>query len=139
MPETSLISNARLWRRFAAMLYDGFLILALWLVTLLIMVIFNRGDAVFGAVVQSILFLELFMFFTYFWIADGQTIGMKAWRLRLVMNSGRGPSLNQVTVRFIAACISFAALGLGYWWVFIDKRNRTWPDILSDSQIIHEP
>ena len=139
MPETSLISNARLWRRFAAMLYDGFLILALWLVTLLIMVIFNRGDAVFGAVVQSILFLELFMFFTYFWITDGQTIGMKAWRLRLVMNSGRGPSLNQVTVRFIAACISFAALGLGYWWVFIDKRNRTWPDILSDSQIIHEP
>ena len=139
MPETSLISNARLWRRFAAMLYDGFLILALWLVTLLIMVIFNRGDAVFGAVVQSILFLELFMFFTYFWIADGQTIGMKAWRLRLVMNSGRRPSLNQVTVRFIAACISFAALGLGYWWVFIDKRNRAWPDMLSDSQIIYEP
>ncbi len=139
MPETSLISNARLWRRFAAMLYDSFLILALWLVTLLILVIFNRGDAVFGAVVQSILFLELFMFFTYFWITDGQTIGMKAWRLRLVMNSGRGPSLNQATVRFIAACISFAALGLGYWWVFIDKRNRTWPDILSDSQIIHEP
>ncbi len=139
MSETPLISSARLWRRLAAMLYDGFLILALWLVTLLIMVIFNRGDAVFGAVVQSILFLELFMFFTYFWIADGQTIGMKAWRLRLVMNSGRGPSLNQVTVRFIAACISFAALGLGYWWVFIDKRNRTWPDILSDSQIIHEP
>ena len=139
MPETSLISNARLWRRFAAMLYDGFLILALWLVTLLIMVIFNRGDAVFGAVVQSILFLELFMFFTYFWIADGQTIGMKAWRLRLVMNSGRRPSLNQVTVRFIAACISFAALGLGYWWVFIDKRNRAWPDMLSDSRIIYEP
>lgn len=120
------------------MLYDGLLVLALWLVTLLIMVVVNRGDAVIGAVVQSILFLELFIFFAYFWIADGQTVGMKAWRLRLVTNSGRRPTLNQVTIRFIAALFSFAALGLGYWWSLFDEHNRTWPDMLSDSQVIHE-
>ena len=121
------------------MLYDSLLVLALWLATLLIMVIVNRGDAVFGAAVQTILFLELFIFFTYFWMADGQTIGMKAWRLHLMTSSGRRPSLNQLTLRFISAALSFVPLGLGYWWSLFDAEGRTWPDILSDSRIVYEP
>jgi len=59
---------AGLLRRLAAMVYDGLLVLAIWMVTLLAMVLANGGEAVFGALVQSVLFLETFVFFAWFWL-----------------------------------------------------------------------
>jgi len=119
------------------MAYDGLLLLALWLITLLLMVVANGGDAVFGALVQSVLFLESFVFFAWFWMRAGQTAGMRAWRLRLVSDSGAHISLNQATVRFFAAIISLAPLGLGYWWALADREHRSWPDILSGSRVLY--
>ena len=121
------------------MVYDGLLVLALWMITLLAMVIANAGEAVFGALVQSALFLEAFVFFAWFWSRAGQTAGMRAWRLYLVSNDGGRITLHQATVRFFGAMISLAALGLGYWWALFDRENRTWPDLLSGSRVIHRP
>ena len=118
------------------MVYDGLLVLALWMITLLAMVIANAGEAVFGALVQSVLFLETFVFFAWFWLRAGQTAGMRAWRLRLVSDDGSGIALNQATIRFFAAMISFAVLGLGYWWALLHPKRRTWPDLLSRSHIV---
>ena len=128
---------AGLLRRLAAMVYDGLLVLALWLITLLTMVLANGGEAVFGALVQSVLLLEAFLFFAWFWLRAGQTAGMRAWRLRLVSNDGGGITLNQATVRFFAAMISLGALGLGYWWALFDPERRTWPDLWSGSRILY--
>ncbi len=119
------------------MFYDGLLILALWMITLLAMVVANGGEAVLGALVQSALFLEAFVFFAWFWSRAGQTAGMRAWRLHLVSNDGGRITLNQATARFFAGLLSLAALGLGYWWALFDRQRRTWPDILSGSRIVH--
>ena len=128
---------AGLLRRLAAMVYDGLLVLALWLITLLIMVIANGGEAVFGALVQSVLFLEAFLFFAWFWLRAGQTAGMRAWRLCLVSDGGGRITLNQATVRFFAAMISLGTLGLGYWWALFDPHRRTWPDLWSGSRVLY--
>ena len=128
---------AGLLRRLAAMVYDGLLVLALWLITLLAMVVANGGEAVFGALVQTTLFLEAFVFFAWFWLRAGQTAGMRAWRLRLVSNDGGGITLHQATVRFFAALIALGALGLGYWWALFDRQNRTWPDLWSGSRVLY--
>ena len=69
-------------RRLGALIYDTLLILAVWFVTLFILVAI-RNDAVTGPTIQSILFLELFTFFAYFWRSRGQTLGMLAWHLQL--------------------------------------------------------
>lgn len=129
---------ARLWRRLAAMTYDGLLILAIWLLTLLLMVVANGGEAVFGAPVQSLLFLELVAFFAYFWCTGGQTAGMRAWRLRLVSDDGGSLSLNQAMLRLFGALAALAALGAGYLWALFDRQGRTWPDLLSHSRIVHQ-
>ena len=128
---------AGLLRRLAAMVYDGLLVLALWLITLLIMVLANGGEAVYGALVQSALFLEAFVFFAWFWMRAGQTAGMRAWRLRLVSADGNRITLNQATVRFFVAMVSLAAIGLGYWWALFDREHRTWPDLLSGSRVVY--
>ena len=136
--ETQPASNrAGLPRRLAAMFYDGLLILALWMITLLAMVVANGGEAVLGALVQSALFLEAFVFFAWFWSRAGQTAGMRAWRLHLVSTDGGRITLNQATARFFVGLLSLAALGLGYWWALFDRQRRTWPDILSGSRIVH--
>ena len=127
--------SAGLPRRLAAMFYDALLIVAIWMITLLVMVVANGGEPVLGAPVQSLLFLEAFTFFAYFWTRAGQTAGMRAWRLRLESNDGGRVSLHQATLRFAVALVAFGALGIGYFWAWIDRQGRTWPDIASNCRV----
>lgn len=82
----------------------------------------------------------LFIFYNaYFWVKSGQTLAMKTWRLRLIdSQTRRPPRLSQAVLR---ACLAWASLffsGLGFFWPLVDKKRRTWHDILSNTQIIFE-
>jgi uncharacterized RDD family membrane protein YckC len=125
-------------RRLGAMIYDSLLVLALWLFTLFPMVAISN-DIVYGPLVRSVLFLEMFGFFAYFWVYRGQTLGMLAWRLQVVSDVGPSLTLTQATLRFIGAIASFATLGLGYLWMYADADRRTWSDRLSSSRILLVP
>jgi uncharacterized RDD family membrane protein YckC len=138
LPDASLPSPASLPRRIGSMVYDAMIVLALWLLTLFVGVAAHNG-AVVGPLVQTILFLELFGFFTYFWVWRGQTIGMLAWDLRVETQSGEPMRLNHALLRFVGAMLAFACLGLGYLWMFVDPDRRTWPDMLSKTFIVHLP
>ena len=129
--------GASLPRRLAAMFYDALLVVAIWMITLLAMVVANSGEAVLGAPVQTLLFLEAFTFFAYFWTRAGQTAGMRAWRLRLVSTGGGRVSLHQATLRFAVALVALGAFGIGYFWALIDRQGRTWPDLASNSWVEH--
>jgi uncharacterized RDD family membrane protein YckC len=127
-----------LLRRLGAMTYDAMLVLAIWLLTLFIGVAIHNG-AVLGPLVQTILFVELFSFFAYFWVARGQTVGMLAWNLRLETNDGTPMRLGQALLRFVGAMLSLATLGLGYLWIYVDPDRRAWPDMLSRTHVVHRP
>lgn len=58
-------------------------------------------------------------FFCYFWLKGGQTIGMRAWRLRVVNHQGEGISAIQALIRFYASLA-----GLGNLWVLVDWKNK---------------
>jgi uncharacterized RDD family membrane protein YckC len=127
-----------LLRRLGAMVYDAMIVLALWLLTLFIGVAVRNGPVV-GPLVQTILFIELFAFFSYFWVWRGQTVGMLAWGLRVESDDGAPMRLAQALLRFIGALLSFAALGIGYLWIYVDPDRRAWPDMLSHTHIVHRP
>ena len=120
------------------MLYDGLLLLGVWLATLFPLVIISEG-ALPRAAIQSVLFIETFVFFAFFWIRLGQTIGMLAWKLRVLSIDGRALSLHQALLRFIGALLSFATFGLGYVWMLIDPGRRTWPDMVSRTEVFYVP
>jgi len=138
MPDAPLPRPAGLLRRFGAMLYDAMIVLALWLLTLFIAVALLNGPAV-GPLIQTILFVELFSFFAYFWVWRGQTVGMLAWGLRVETHDGSPMRLGQALLRFIGAMLSFAAAGIGYLWMYVDPDRRAWPDMLSKTHIVHRP
>ncbi len=138
MSDAYLPRPAGLLRRLGAMMYDTMLVLAVWLLTLFIGVAVHDG-AVLGPLVQTILFVELFSFFAYFWVWRGQTVGMLAWDLRLETNDGTPMRLGQALLRFVGAMLSFAALGVGYLWIYVDPDRRAWPDMLSRTHVVHRP
>ena len=135
-PDGRESTAAPLRLRFAAMAYDALLLLAIWVVTIVALVTVT-GDAVLGAWVQSLLFLEAYALFAFCWCRRGQTLGMAAWRLRLASDGRFTPG--QALLRFVAGLASFATLGLGFFWMWLDAEGRTWPDRFSRSAMVREP
>lgn len=120
------------------MVYDGLLIVAILMSTITLMVVFTN-TAVAGQNVLGLLFIESFAFFAYFWIFRGQTLGMLAWRLSISASGGYRMTFSQALLRYFGALISFAACGLGYFWILVDPARRAWPDMISDTSILVIP
>ena len=120
--------------RLGAFIYDALVVAAVWVFTIVLLVTVT-GDAVLGPWIQSLLFIEWYAFFGYFWTHRGQTIGMLAWRLRI--QSPVPFNHWQALLRFLGALVSFIpALGIGFIWVFFDRANRSWSDMASGSMIV---
>lgn len=142
--------SAGLGRRLGALVYDGVLVLAIWLCAAIIHLAFFRlvlgqpASAVGNAVLavwslRAILLVAATWFFCFFWQRAGMTLGMQAWRLRVQTPQGNAISLKQGLIRCVTAWFSLAALGIGYWWVAFDKQRRSWPDIASNTRTIVLP
>ena len=77
-----------------------------------------------------------FAFFTWFWMHGGQTLGMRAWRLRVVGADRRPLSWRQASGRFFAAALSWACLGVGFLSILFDEQRLAWHDRLSGTRLI---
>lgn len=58
-------------------------------------------------------------FFVYFWSKKGQTLGMRAWRLRMQNLDGSLVSKKTAVIRFLPTL-----LGLGNLLVIFDRKNK---------------
>jgi len=126
---------ASLLKQFAAMLYDSLLIFAVLFFATAIVIIFNRGEAIESSPWFSLyLLFILFSFYALFWHRSGQTLGMRAWKIRIVSESGGNPGWGNSYLRLAFALVSILFLGLGYFWRLF--RPYTWHDKLSRTSII---
>ncbi|MDT8880672.1 RDD family protein [Halomonas saccharevitans] len=141
---------AGLGRRLGAMLYDGLLVMAIWIViTALHLAVVRLVLAVpaeqVGLGAAQVLSLRLlmalgaFVFFAFFWTRGGMTLGMQAWRLRVQTLDGCSITAFQALQRFLVATVSLAAFGLGYLWILFDDEKRSWPDIVSGTRVVVLP
>ncbi|WP_136248022.1 RDD family protein [Halomonas borealis] len=141
---------AGLGRRLGAMLYDGLLVLALWVLLTAAHVAVSRlllgipPDRVgLGAVqVWSLRLLLAFAagaFFTYFWTRGGMTLGMQAWRLRVQTRDGHAIGRRQSLARCLIGGLAFLPLGLGHLWVLFDGERRSWSDLASGTRMVVLP
>ncbi|MFC3150184.1 RDD family protein [Litoribrevibacter euphylliae] len=138
-PIQAIDPSAGIMRRLIAMVYDLLVVLGLLFFVLAIVTGINGMEAVEGPAFQSLIFLVIFGFFAIFWTYGGQTAGMKAWRLRVETLDGRPITLQQSLVRFLAAILSAACLGLGYAWLFFDKDKVTWHEKISGTRTVVLP
>ena len=148
------LPSAGLPRRVGALVYDGLLVIAMALTTAGVANLFaprpvipegaetvslEGMQTVSGPVLGSLLLLQTFAFFAFFWRAHGRTLGMQAWRLRVIDASGHRITLTQATQRFVVAIPSLLLFGLGYLWRFVDASELTWPDRASGTRVVTLP
>lgn len=139
-PNTRL-QPVSLWRVLAAIGYDSLLLLATWMLATALLLPLTGGrsltayDFSYQLGYQLYLLVISFWFFAWFWRHGGQTLGMLAWRIQLCQQDGSPASWRQIIFRFMAAIISWLALGLGFFWIIIDPENRSWHDRISQTQL----
>jgi uncharacterized RDD family membrane protein YckC len=143
--------RAGLLRRLAALLYDMFLVAAIWmLLGLVLQLIFGTesnqvidGQVVTDPLVNNLLFILMlassFSFYCWFWTRSGQTLGMLAWRLRTDSLAGGRLNLQQALIRFAVAWPGFLMLGAGFLWMYLDDQGDTVHDKLSKSKVVVVP
>lgn len=107
---TGRVIPAPPWRRLAAAVYDGLLLLALWMVAALLDVVVR--DQWLGLPrevrwLQAYFFVVGLAFFGGFWVRGGQTLGMRAWRLRVRRDDGSA-------LRWPTAVLRYAAMLTGW-------------------------
>ena len=130
--------NAGMLRRFAAMLYDAFLVVALWMTsTTLLVTLFTDGAEAQGLWFQLFLYAELAAFYIFFWHLKGQTLGMQVWKIRVLTRDGETLGYRQCLIRFAVATLSTLAFGLGFIWMYFNKERLTLHDIASSSHVAY--
>lgn len=130
--------------RMLALLYDLFPALGLWFAVGALAVQLNGGEPIYGDTVAGwlemlALWLVTGAYATISWRRGGQTLGMRAWRLRLVAADGGVPAWRALLVRYAVGTLSLLAAGLGFWWAWIDRDRLSWHDRASGTRLTRVP
>lgn len=151
-------------RRLGALFYDAFLALAVLMVAGAVASAFmDLENAGSSPLYKSYLFLVLFLFFGGFWMFGGQTLGMRAWRLRVLRIDGKPAGAWYVLLKFLypsatvfLLLISFEptlAQGIrnlsllagiillagNYMAMFFNNEGRSLQDVFSYTKVMYLP
>ena len=143
--------RAGLVRRLAALLYDGFLVAAIWMVLgfLMQLIVGTQANQLVDGVVQTDPLLDAILFtimvasgsgfYIWFWTQSGQTLGMITWRIKVESVDGGLISFKQGVIRYIAAWPAFFLFGLGYLSMYLDSKGDAVHDKVSRSKVVLLP
>ena len=123
----------RLPRRLAAIVYDGIVLIALLFFGALPPTLLY-GEGITAPLPTALMLVYqlaiAFAFFGGFWTHGGQTIGMRAWRIRVVGIDGKSIGWRAAFVRFVMATAFWATAWTGLWWGVLVREVHTWSSIL---------
>ena len=136
-------ANAPLWLRLAALLYDLLVLVAIWMVAAALVLLAFRGEVdvahqppLYHAVLQLVLLVLTALYFAVSWSRGGQTIGMRAWRIRLIDATGRSLTFRRALLRFGLATLSLLIVGAGLIWSLFDAERRAWHAVVLGTRML---
>ena len=122
--ETTTGAPAGLFRRLAALCYDALVAVALAFAATFAMLPLTHGEAILPATqgpvahaYYALLALLVFAYFGWSWTRSGQTLGMRAWRIRLETTDGRRLNWTQTLARFLLGAGLGWLAALGAWYL----------------------
>jgi uncharacterized RDD family membrane protein YckC len=129
---------APLPRRLAALAYDALLLLALSFVFTLLAILLRGGREIRPGTLwfEACLVAIALVFCVAFWTRGGQTLGMRAWRIRVIAADGGTVNWRRATLRFFAGWAAALPAGFGFWWALLDPQRRCWHDRLSGTRVV---
>lgn len=85
-----------------------------------------------------IVFVQAMVYFTAAWAVFGRTGGEALVGLRVVRRNGRSMGWARSFWRFLMAPLSYAFCGLGFVWILVDRRRRTWMDLAAGTVVVYD-
>lgn len=133
-------ASCGLARRLGAMLYDSLLLLAVLFVATFAVLPLTGGEPVASGnpLYAAYLLGVVYLYFTWQWVRGGRTLGMQAWRVRVVTACGARPGWRACTMRFLGSVLCWAPAGLGFLSGVGRPDGRAWHDRLSGTRLIVE-
>ena len=129
------------WLRLLAGIYDLLPLLGLWFFAGALALGLSGGTLethreLRTALTQAFVLAFTAAYFVISWTRGGQTIGMRAWRLRVIRADGARTTWPRALLRFVVALLSLAACGIGFLWALFDPQKRTWHDIATGTIVV---
>lgn len=88
-------------------------------------------------IVLPIVMVLNFIYFGFFWSRDGQSVGMKLMRIRVVSRDGGTVSFIRAALRgTFGYMISGFLCGLGFLWAAFDPAGEAWHDKLFATRVV---
>ncbi len=148
-PTSEAPRPAPLIKRLCALVYDSFILIALslaygavataFMVTLLGVEADNYHPMQNNGLLIGWV-MTIIGFYWFFWKRAGQTVGMRAWRLKVIaLDASSQLSHKQCIVRILSAPFSLGLGGLGYLWCLFSKERAAWHDLLSQTRVVVIP
>lgn len=140
-------------RRLGAWVYDSLIVIAIYMIVGLIasallttlislnyIVIpdtltpsdYAANSIIFKAILNSLALVLIIYFFIYFWSKSGQTLGMRAWRLRVQQQNGE-LMLKATAIKRLLISL----FGLGSLWVIVNRKEKlSLQDKLTNTEVV---
>ena len=136
--------SAGFGRRLAALLYDSVLLAALLVVFTSGAVFLNHRKAIAPDTAGAWVYLYragllgvIAGYYLVNWTRSGQTLGMRAWRLRAVTETGTPLALQAAVSRLLFGMLAWAPAALGVLWLYVDREHLALHDRLSRTRVVH--
>ena len=118
-------------KRIAASIYDLFLLLGVWFAVGSIAVWINGGIIQIKWVGPIIVFLSTWVFYGYFWLNGGKTLGMAVWKFEIYSLDRSKITLSKISIRYFTNIITFFLFGIPLIFMYFSKKNLSVSDLLS--------
>jgi uncharacterized RDD family membrane protein YckC len=127
-----------MFRRMAAIFYDGLCLFSVFFLATLILIFFTKGEAIASNNIAYDLLLALitYLYFVWHWVNGGQTLGMRTWHIKLKTQGLNPLSWGNATIRFFLSLLSFICFGIGFAWALVDDEKLTFHDRYSHTRLI---
>jgi len=123
-----------IFRLYGCLFYELIIQIALWfVVTFLILFFFNFKAIHHPNIFLFILWVSSGIYFLYSWVYGGQTLAMKAWKLKLI--PPKNCKLIFFLSRYVLATVGIAFSLLFYLNILFGSREYV-HDLILDSKII---
>ena len=118
-------------RRIAASVYDLLLLLGIWFAVGSFAVWINGGIIQTKWVGPLLVILSTWIFYGYFWMNGGKTLGMAVWNFEIYSTDGGEITLKKVSIRFFSNIFTILLAGLPLALIYFSKDNLSLSDYLS--------
>lgn len=127
-----------LGRRLLCLVYEGLLLTAVILLASGLATAISEitGIGPHRAITRITILAFCVAYFNWHWLAKGQTLPMKTWRIRVESVTGSALTPPQALLRFTYALITYPLFGLTIIWALFDNDRQFLHDRLAGTRLV---